>query len=336
MVEDSRFANLLKTLDIFGKPVPQFGFKGEKTVRTKAGGCLSFIVITITFLFAVLKLQHMLLKRNPTVTQLTETGGTNDEIFDLKEEGFMMAFALEDYASRSPRGDLRFLKWVAHYITYDINGDIAEEKAWPLSPCTVDDIAKFDLPDPSTSSNVDRLISQGGLFCLDYDALDIKIFGAYNGAYHSVLDVMLVPCNVKNTVLGGEEDNIPTDCNWDRQAAIDYIGDLNIVAYYNQGRFNPIGFGEESIQTSSTIHKDRTDTYHSTWIPVHIEKNILEDEVQIVQMGQASEHEFIDLSFKTVLPSTYNKWPTNENPENIYKFSSYALYLSQDLFMIER
>ena len=69
---------------------------------------------------------------------------------------------------------------------------------------------------------------------------------------------------------------------------------------------------------------------------MHIEKNILEDEVQIVQMGQASEHEFIDLSFKTVLPSTYNKWPTNENPENIYKFSSYALYLSQDLFMIER
>jgi len=46
-----------------------------------------------------------------------------------------------------------------------------------------------------------------------------------------------LPCGVKETLLGAEEDNIPSTCNQDKQAAIDYIGPMQMVVVYNEGRF---------------------------------------------------------------------------------------------------
>ena len=63
---------VLLTLDMFGAPLPTFNLKGEEKVRTHCGGCTSLIIIYVTFLFATLKLQHLLSKHNPTVNTFVQ------------------------------------------------------------------------------------------------------------------------------------------------------------------------------------------------------------------------------------------------------------------------
>ena len=63
---------MLLTLDMFGAQLPTFNLKGEEKVRTHCGGCTSLIIIYVTFLFATLKLQHLLSKHNPTVNTFVQ------------------------------------------------------------------------------------------------------------------------------------------------------------------------------------------------------------------------------------------------------------------------
>ena len=59
--------NMLLTLDMFGAPLPAFNLNGKEKVRTYGGGCMSLSIIYVTFLYATLKLQHLLSKHNPSV-----------------------------------------------------------------------------------------------------------------------------------------------------------------------------------------------------------------------------------------------------------------------------
>lgn len=70
---------------------------------------------------------------------------------------------------------------------------------------------------------------------------------------------MAVPCNLRNTEVGGTTWGIPDDCNWDQQASIDYIGDMNIAIYYNNAYFDSKMYGSEAIVRNSIIHKERVD-----------------------------------------------------------------------------
>ena len=48
---------------------------------------------------------------------------------------------------------------------------------------------------------------------------------------------MLMPCGSLETLEGGKEDRIPDDCNYNKQAMLDYLGPLNLIVYYNTGEF---------------------------------------------------------------------------------------------------
>ena len=56
----SDVVELSKSFDIFGTSIPSFQVAGSDQVRTKTGAFLSVVVISITLLFAFIKLQHML------------------------------------------------------------------------------------------------------------------------------------------------------------------------------------------------------------------------------------------------------------------------------------
>ena len=71
--------NMLLTLDMFGSPLPSFNIKGEDTVRTHFGGCVSFIIMFVAFLFATLKLQHLLSRHNPSVNYFVERDAYDGE-----------------------------------------------------------------------------------------------------------------------------------------------------------------------------------------------------------------------------------------------------------------
>ena len=89
---------VLLTIDMFGEPLPTFNIKGQSDVRTHCGGCLSTLVILTATAFAIVKLQHLLEKHNPTVNIFTKKDALDEtEIWRANEqEHFMMAFAVTD------------------------------------------------------------------------------------------------------------------------------------------------------------------------------------------------------------------------------------------------
>ena len=89
--------------------------------------------------------------------------------------------------------------------------------------------------------------------CIDWTNDDIVISGDETDATYRSLDIMLVPCGMQETILGGTEDRIPDDCNYDKDALIEYLGSIQMMMYYNQGQFVRDAFGDESISHSSTL-----------------------------------------------------------------------------------
>ena len=60
------------------------------------------------------------------------------EVFDPKNEGFIMAIGLEEYTTKEAKNDPTFVKWFANYIVYENNKKV-EQRMEPLYPCTAKD-----------------------------------------------------------------------------------------------------------------------------------------------------------------------------------------------------
>ena len=259
--------------------------------------------------------------------------------FDISEENFIMAFAIEDYTTSQPRIDPRFVKWNARYIVYTDN-EITEEKLVTLVPCTEIDFARFNPVEIRSQDSVKKYKEEGGMFCLDWDKENFKLFGTPSDANHSVIDISVVPCGLSDTVLGGTDSNIRDDCNWDRAAAIEYIGDFNLVCYFNKGRFISNEYQDEPVERRSYIHKIRPDQNRPNWYKTFVHSTEVLDDSAFIQWGQQDDITFYDVNFQGMLISSYSDWPEKgvkyEAPAGRYKFSSLALYLDQDETIIER
>ena len=70
----SVFFKPLLRLDMLGADVPTFNIGGQDRVRTYPGGLVSFGILVATFLFGVLKLQHLLLRKRPEIVSYTDDG----------------------------------------------------------------------------------------------------------------------------------------------------------------------------------------------------------------------------------------------------------------------
>ena len=57
----------LKSLDMFGAPVPTLNMRGETTVKTPIGAICSILIFAIVFAFALFKMQHLHVKYNPQI-----------------------------------------------------------------------------------------------------------------------------------------------------------------------------------------------------------------------------------------------------------------------------
>jgi hypothetical protein len=62
----------------------------------------------------------------------------------------------------------------------------------------------------------------------------------------------------------------------------------------------------------------------------------LEDETEIVQSGLSHDTEFYEYGSGTPHPSSWNKYPTEENPSRRYKFISLDLVVGSDKLIINR
>ena len=50
------------------------------------------------------------------------------------------------------------------------------------------------------------------------------------GEYYTAIDIIAVPCG---TEFDGDDTPIRDDCEWNRTAALEYLGTLNAVFIYN-------------------------------------------------------------------------------------------------------
>ena len=63
---------MLHTVDMFKETLPAFNIEGNRYVSTNGGGIISVTIMYIIFLFAVLKMQQLLSRHNPTVNTFVE------------------------------------------------------------------------------------------------------------------------------------------------------------------------------------------------------------------------------------------------------------------------
>jgi len=108
----------LKNMDMFGKPLPSFNLQGNEDVKTHCGGLVSLALMFTVFMFASLKLLHLLSFHSPTINAyvLTDEYDSSD-VFDPQDEKFMVAFSLEDYFTSAFKDNSKYVKWFALYRT---------------------------------------------------------------------------------------------------------------------------------------------------------------------------------------------------------------------------
>ena len=88
--------NLVKRLDLFGEAVPNFNLRGQTKVKTSFGAVATILIVTLTFMFSLVKLDHMVLRKSPNLTSNEEEFDTSERSFDTSSDELMMAFAVTD------------------------------------------------------------------------------------------------------------------------------------------------------------------------------------------------------------------------------------------------
>ena len=90
---------------------------------------------------------------------------------------------------------------------------------------------------------------------------------------HSLIDIIAMPCHMRESLIGGTQDNIRKDCVRDPEAVYEYLQNMATVAWYNYGVFRHNEFGKEDrISKRSNLLKYKTKERESTWrdATVHI------------------------------------------------------------------
>ena len=83
------------------------------------------------------------------------------------------------------------------------------------------------------------------------------------------------------------------------------------------------------------ISKLLTSTSGSFWSQAFLRKHVLDDDVDVLQLGQEVIYEFTSTEFGSTEPSAFSKWPTREEP-TVYKFNAFYLELRPEYTIIER
>ena len=96
----------------------------------------------------------------------------NDDGFELNDENFQIAVALQQHHTEALLNDQRYVKWYARYVKH-LKGQQRSEKLYEMHKCTQADLAKFYPQQKRTISNLEKIIKGEGFFCLDWDKMDI-------------------------------------------------------------------------------------------------------------------------------------------------------------------
>ena len=86
--------------------------KGHSMYKTSLGAIATILIMTVSLMFGIVKLEHLILKRNPNLTTNTESL-EDDEVYDSSSDEFMLAFALTSNGSKNKSVyDPRYFRWI--------------------------------------------------------------------------------------------------------------------------------------------------------------------------------------------------------------------------------
>ena len=231
-------------IDIFGAQIPTFNMMGRKNVTTSCGACASILILTVTFAFGLVKLQHLNERKNPAISTLVSP--LEDEYsLNTGSDDFMMAFSAFQEGSQKQFNDQRYVRWQARLAVMD-NGTMNMTQKL-LHACTKEELARFNPPENTDiADKIQMQFTEGSLFCLDWKEEQRELWGNWrNLVNYSYIDVMLVPC--ASSLADAEE------CIWDKDQVIDYIGPIwHMDVYFNQQNFKPNTYGDDRIEKKMT------------------------------------------------------------------------------------
>ena len=87
---------MFRSVDKFGKDVPAFNINGETKVNTVVGGIISTCILTLVFIYAGIKFDHLVNRENPNINKIDiEDYYSVEEVLNLTEIGFRLAWSVE-------------------------------------------------------------------------------------------------------------------------------------------------------------------------------------------------------------------------------------------------
>ena len=134
----------IRRQDIFKQKIPAFSLEGRTSVETTVGALCSILIIALTFAFGLLKLQHLVDRKNPLITR-TRQDLSIDDTYDLNRDDFMVAFFFDGIYEEGIEFDPSRVKWVAQAAR--LREDGLQFESYEMHPCTQDELRKFYPPD---------------------------------------------------------------------------------------------------------------------------------------------------------------------------------------------
>ena len=115
--------------------VPSFNIRGQDSVKTTIGTCMSMMIMFLTLAYALLKLQHMLQKKNPDIIQFTdETAIDMSTKYSLTDHDFIAAISVENWRV-GPTVDPRYVHFAMANVVGTEDGKFSNT-FYPMKKCT--------------------------------------------------------------------------------------------------------------------------------------------------------------------------------------------------------
>ena len=128
--------NFFGSIDIFSKELPSFNLQGETHIGTAYGGFCTFIVWLLTFAYALIRFEYLVLGKDSNINVILKQDvyDDTDKLGIFKDNGYRIAFVVEDEMTLQTKGSPEYVKYIAIY--WIETGDGLEQKNIPLHPCT--------------------------------------------------------------------------------------------------------------------------------------------------------------------------------------------------------
>ena len=109
--------NVLTNLDFYGKDVPAFNIKGQNRVNTIFGGIMTSMVLLLTLVYTVIKLDELYSRQNPIISEwIIHDNIDPADVIDLNGIDFKFAFTIEGFYDKKRKDSHAYIKLLVNYM----------------------------------------------------------------------------------------------------------------------------------------------------------------------------------------------------------------------------